>query len=127
MAKRKDLHKHELKRDGYSRRRGGTSEFLNISCVRCNTWVLLYQKDGPGSLLRLYLDRIFEPPRLAELQNTCSSVSDVPNLFCPSCNTLIGVPMLYEPENRLAFRLIQNAFFKRKSDGARGVPATSTS
>lgn len=127
MSKHKDPTKHELKSDRHSRRRGGTSEFLNIYCVRCNAWVLLYQKDGPGALLRLYLDRIFEPPHLADLQNTCSSVSDVPNLFCPSCKTLIGVPMVYVAENRLAFRLIQNAFYKRPSDGARGIPVTSTS
>ena len=42
-----------LKSDKYRKARGGTAHFLNIYCVRCNAFVLLYQKDGPGQVLRL--------------------------------------------------------------------------
>lgn len=44
------------KKDQYSRARGA-SQFLNLFCAACGGFVLLYQKDGPGALLRLYLDR----------------------------------------------------------------------
>lgn len=108
--------KHKFKKDRFSRSRGGTSEFLNIHCSSCNTHVALYQKDGPGSLMRMYLDRIFEPGDLASLQNHNDKKS-VPSLNCPSCHTLIAVPIVYKPENRLALRMIQGAFYKNKSDG----------
>lgn len=108
--------RHELKRDRYSRARGGTSEFLNIYCSSCNSHVALYQKDGPGSLIRMYLDRIFEPEDLASMQNLNNKKS-VPNLTCPSCNTLIAVPIVYKLENRLALHMVKGAFYKNKSDG----------
>ncbi|MCL5257731.1 MAG: hypothetical protein M1505_00635, partial [Patescibacteria group bacterium] len=77
----------------------------------------LYQKDGHGRLLRMYLDRIFEPQELALLQSKMSSKADMPNLKCPKCGALIGTPMVYEAERRLAFRLIHGSFVKKKSDG----------
>jgi ribosomal protein S27E len=116
MAEQSEIIQHKLKKDGYARERGGGSEFLDIYCSSCQSHIALYQKDGSGSLLRMYLDRIFEPENLANLQDSFSK-SSLPSLRCSSCETLIAVPMVYKLENRLAFRLIRGSFFKRKSDG----------
>lgn len=116
--------KHTPKKDKYQKSRGA-ARFLNLFCSSCGTHVVLYQKDGPGSLLRLYLDRIFEPSELSSLQHKASSKSDVPNFHCTSCKALIGTPMIYEPEDRLALRLIHGSFSKKNSDGTY-PPATPT-
>ncbi len=109
--------KFQAKRDSYSRARGGDSRFLNIVCCACHAHVALYQKDGPGALLRMYVDRIFAPPTLAELKGKALDKKALPNLLCPQCNVLIATPMVYEPENRLAFRMVPGSFGKKKSDG----------
>lgn len=108
--------KHKFKKDRYAKARGGSSEFLDIYCSSCKIHIALYQKDGPGSLLRMYLDRIFEPEDLAELQESNGKAA-VPNLRCSSCRTLVAVPMIYKLENRPALRLIKGTFFKKKSNG----------
>jgi hypothetical protein len=100
------------KKDAYQKRRG-TPQFLNVVCAECQSLVVLYQKDGPGNLLRLYLDRIFAPAEIAQLQNTVFSKKDMPQLRCPQGH-LIGLPMIYEPEQRLAFSLVPGSFGKRK-------------
>ena len=67
---------------------------LEISCVECGAVVCHYQKDGPGSLKRMYLDRI-----------TDSQVSITgKSLECPSGH-LLGIKIIYKKENRPAFRL----------------------
>ncbi len=66
---------------------------------------MVYQKDGPGPLWRCYLDRIFAPPELATLQHQVHHKREMSNLTCPQCGKLLGVPDVYEPENRLAYRL----------------------
>ena len=96
----------------YSKARGGTSHFYNICCAKCGDLILLYQKDGPGALIRLYLDRIFEPKDKAQLQ-FITEYKKIPNLVCPKCGALIGTPMIYEPENRWAIRLQRGAFSKK--------------
>jgi len=108
---------HKLKKDKYVRPRGGNSHFLNLYCSKCGNHVALYQKDGHGAILRIYLDRIFEPSNLSVLQLQGRGKGNLPNLKCPQCNQLIGVPMVYEPENRLAFRMVPGSFSKQKSDG----------
>lgn len=107
-----------LKNDRYRKERGGTAKFLNISCAACGTWMLLYQKDGPGNLLRLYLDRIFAPPHLSALQgrSDLQRPQDMENLTCPQCGQLIGTPMRHL-DDRLAYRLHKGSFSKKKSDG----------
>lgn len=109
--------KHFPKKDRYSKERGGNSRFLDIFCSVCNSHVALYQKDGPGALLRMYLDRIFAPVALSTLQNQGGGKKDLPNLRCPKCSALIGTPMVYELESRLAFRLVRGSFAKKNSDG----------
>lgn len=109
--------KHALKNDRYSKARGGNSRFLNIFCSTCNSHIALYQKDGRGALLRMYLDRIFAPSALSVLQYHGRNKKDIPNLECMKCHTIIGIPIVYEPENRLAFRMVRGLFVKNSSNG----------
>lgn len=105
----------QIRRDGYYRTRGGTAHFLRIVCACCNTDILLYQKDGCGKLLRLYADRIAAPAELAEKQSRLKSKSDMEGLRCLSCGKLVAVPMVYEKEKRLAYRIIGGSLLKKKS------------
>ena len=100
-----------LKRDKYKSSRGGYSRLLDVICLKCGHVVAVYQKDGPGNLRRMYLDRIFAPERLAGLQT--KSIKDVPPLRCSECGEMLGTPYLYPKEKRPAFRLYQDAVIKR--------------
>ncbi len=91
-----------LKSDKYKKRRGGPSRPLEIFCSACGAPVCLYQKDGPGHLLRMYADRIMDP---------VVPVSGK-NLNCP-VGHLLGIAMVYEKENRPAFRLVPGAVAKK--------------
>lgn len=116
----------KLKNDKYRKDRGGTAKFFNVSCSACGTWLLLYQKDGPGNFLRLYLNRIFAPPHLAELQDKdIHRHQDMENLTCPKCGNLIGTPMRHI-DDRLAYRLQKGSFSKEKSDGTYSPPEPSS-
>lgn len=114
--------KHRFKKDRYSKARSGSSRFLDIFCCACSSHIALYQKDGHGALLRMYLDRIFAPPAPAALQHQGGGKKDIPNLQCPKCRALIGTPMVYELENRLAFRIVHGSFTKKNSDGTYPPP-----
>lgn len=104
-----------LKKDRYVNTRDGNSHFLNLFCSKCNQQFAVYQKDGHGKLIRVYLDRIFAPEELVLLVSKAEDKSSIPNLKCSGCNALIGTPMVYEEEKRLAFRLIHGSFIKKKS------------
>jgi len=103
--------KLELKSDEYRSARGGYSRVLSISCRACERVVLKYQKDGPGNLRRLYLDRIISPDNLAALQYR--ELKDTPPLKCSKCGELLGTPYIYIKEKRKAFRLYQDSVIKR--------------
>lgn len=109
-----------MKKDKYSRQRGGKSRMLNIHCAACNTHILRYQKDGPGNLLRCYLNRIYAPPELEQLQHDAAITepSDMPNLVCPGCNTVVGTPMRHV-DDRLAFRLRKGTYTFKAEKGGR--------
>lgn len=109
--------RYSFKNDRYVKARGGNSHFLDLYCSKCGGHLALYQKDGQGRLLRIYLDRIFEPLPLSDFQHIYNRKEILPNLRCSKCKTLIGIPTVYEPESRLAFRLIHGSFFKKKSNG----------
>lgn len=98
-----------FKKDQYSKARGGYSRFLNLYCSGCNNFILLYQKDGPGILKRLYMDRIFAPVELIDLQK----INYKENLICTHCKNIIGFPIIYEKENRKSFHLNQGSFTKK--------------
>ncbi len=103
----------KLKRDKYRTVRGGYSRLLNIHCRKCQAVVAAYQKDGPGNLRRLYLDRIFAPSSLIALQN--KPVKKIGLLRCTKCSEILGTPYTYPKEGRKAFRLYQDAVVKRVS------------
>jgi hypothetical protein len=91
-----------FKNDKYKKARGGYSRLLSISCQKCNGHICLYQKDGPGSIKRMYCDRIIEPK---------VSISKK-DLSCPN-NHPIGVKIIYDREKRLAFRLFVDSIKKK--------------
>lgn len=64
---------------------------------------MVYQKDGPGILKRLYLDRIAFP----------NDFNGKRELVCKKCKTVLGVPMNYKKENRAAYRVFVGAITKR--------------
>ena len=91
-----------LKSDKYRKTRGGYSRLLNISCEKCGENICLYQKDGPGNLRRMYLDRITKP-KVSILRKGLSCSKD----------HLLGVKVIYEKENRPAFRLFTDSIKKK--------------
>ena len=117
MKNKKQPNKYELKKDRFAKVRGGPSGLLVIRCSECQHPVLLYQKDGPGHLLRMYLDKIHAPDDLANLKHVATSRSDLKELYCPNDRELLAVPMVYKPENRLALRIIRGSIHTEKSEG----------
>lgn len=106
----------DIVRDRFSRARGGNSELLSLSCTRCNTEVMVYQKDGKGGLVRCYFDRMYLPknPMNHFPLERNKPLSQLPNLHCPSCNTVIGTPMMFNKEHRLAYRVIRGTLAKKR-------------
>lgn len=101
----------KLKRDKYRKSRGGYSRLLEVQCEHCGNVIALYQKDGPGPLKRLYIDRIVSPEGFAKLQHV--PIKKAPNLICPRCRRLLGIPYIYEKEKRPAFRLFEGSVTKK--------------
>ena len=82
-----------LKFDRFRKNRGGYSRLLRLTCEKCANQITLYQKDGPGPLKRLYVDRIVK-----------SSVKiDGKFLNCDSCKEVLGVKIIYKKENAFDF------------------------
>lgn len=100
-----------FKRDKYKSARGGYSRLLNVCCRKCESTVLVYQKDGPGTLRRLYMDRIFAPNELSDLQSL--DFKKVPILKCRKCGEVLGTAYIYQKEKRKAFRLYQDSIIRR--------------
>ncbi len=84
---------------------------VNVYCRKCENIVLVYQKDGPGNLRRLYLDRVFSPSELTDLQKL--DIDKIPALKCRKCSEILGAPYIYPKEKRKAFRLFQDSIIKR--------------
>lgn len=103
--------KSVFKKDKYKQSCGGYSRLLSLRCRKCETEVAQYQKDGPGNLRRMYMDRIHGPEALTGLQR--EEIKDVKKLSCPSCGFVVGIPYVYEKEKRNAFRIFQDALTKK--------------
>lgn len=101
----------KIKSDKYKKARGGQTKMLKLYCAQCGEFLFEYQKDGPGSLKRTYLDRISNSPQFQNLQHM--SLKEIPQLICPKCFERLGVPMIYKKENRLAFRLLEGKLKKK--------------
>jgi len=96
------MKKLSFKKDRFKKNRGGYFRWLLLSCEKCGDKIFIYQKDGPGILKRIYLDRI--------LNNKKSSNNK--NLVCGKCKTILGVPIIYKKENRPAVGLFSGAIAK---------------
>jgi len=105
------MEKVEFKQDKYKKVRGGYSRFLEIKCEKCGSFIATYQKDGPGPLKRMYIDRIFFPQNLVNLQKI--AIKKIPNLICSKCKQIIGIPYIYKKEERPAFRLFEGSVIKK--------------
>ena len=91
-----------LKRDKFKHARAGLSRLYVISCQKCDSKICYYQKDGPWTLMRMYIDRIFEPK--VSLAGK--------SLVCPKGH-ILAHRMIYEKENRPAFRLFVESISKK--------------
>lgn len=92
----------KLKNDKYKKARGGYSRLLDISCQKCDSSICQYQKDGAGTLRRMYIDRIINSKvSLSRKDLTCSK------------GHLLGVKIIYEKEKRSAFRLFVDSVAKK--------------
>jgi hypothetical protein len=97
----------EWKNDPYRQARGGYARLLAVSCATCGTHLFYYQKDGPGIVKRLYLDRIYQSHAYEGLQHR--ALPHLPQLLCLHCGEHLGTPIVYQKEHRLAFRLFAGA------------------
>ena len=84
--------KFAFKKDKYKSARGGCSRLLNLHCRKCDNIVVVYQKDGPGSLRHLYMDRIISPENLVGLQR--ENIKDISPIKCGECKFIIGMPYI---------------------------------
>lgn len=100
-----------FKNDKYRKARGGYSRLFDIRCSKCDTHLFYYQKDGPGMIKRMYLDRIYGSKTCSNLEQ--KTLKGLPQLVCPSCKQHIGIPMNYKKEDRLAFRLFVGSVNKK--------------
>lgn len=107
------LPKFKFKNDSYGRRRGAPM-MLSISCSGCGNYIMSYQKDGPGPLLRCYLDRIHHPEPIQKRQYEVFDKNESLRLECEHCNIVIGVPIIYEKENRPAYHMRPTLFAIKK-------------
>ncbi len=105
------MKKRKFKNDKYKNSRGGYSRLLEIFCSKCGEKILEYQKDGAGTLKRMYLDRIFYPDKLVGLEK--NNLKEIEILKCPGCKRLIGYPYVYKKEKRKAFRVFQDSIKKK--------------
>lgn len=96
-------------KDQYLVSRGGDVSILSLRCRSCGALVGHYQKDGPGPLIRCYFDRFLTSPIESGNPRTWSADSKE-LLRCPVCERVLGEGVIYEKENRPAFRLFSDAF-----------------
>ncbi|MEO6109822.1 MAG: hypothetical protein ABIP50_02335 [Candidatus Saccharimonadales bacterium] len=109
--------KFKLAKDRYAKTRGGSSKFLYIACAECDEPAMIYQKDGPGRLLRYYADRIVWPPELvkAQIEVSVDSIKKFGGLACHNCQNSLGTPMVYESESRPAYRAVPGSVHAYRS------------
>lgn len=92
----------KLKNDKYKKARGGSSRLLEITCAKCDSLVCRYQKDGPGNLRRMYVDRISDSKVILAEKS----------LNCPDGH-LLAMKIIYAKESRPTFRLIAETIKKK--------------
>lgn len=88
--------------DAYQKARGGYSQMLKITCSKCSAAIGLYQKDGPGPLKRMYVDRL-HPVN----QDVVYSEGQI--MTCKECHAPLALAYIYTKENRPAWLLFAHA------------------
>ncbi|MBP9817348.1 hypothetical protein KBC75_01150 [Candidatus Shapirobacteria bacterium] len=78
-----------------------TSKKVEIKCINCATTQFIYQKDGSGTLEKLFLDLILDNPQVKNNQK----------LICPSCEKVLGTKFSHGSVNRLAFKLYPGSIY----------------
>lgn len=76
------------------------SRRIIVACAHCKTHIALYEKVGPGGLLRIYLSRIVKS----------SVVLSEKGLFCPDCGRQLGAKGTLKRKKTEAYRLIRGSF-----------------
>lgn len=94
----------KLKNDRFRKTRGGASKLLTLVCGNCRTKLFDYQKDGKGTIIRLYLDRI--------VLNHQNIAMEGGNIACPDCQKILGNVSIYKKESREALFLERGAVVK---------------
>jgi hypothetical protein len=92
---------YNFQKDKFQKNRGGTSRVLDVLCEHCKKHVTYYQKDGPGILKRMYLDRFIDTNPTDE------------KLVCTNCKRQLGILINYKKENRSAYRLFVGSVNKK--------------
>ena len=92
---------YKVKKDSYQKARGGSSRILDVCCEHCGHHLAYYQKDGPGILKRMYIDRFIDQKKKKK------------ELKCQSCNQILATKIVYEKEKREAYRLFVGAVTKK--------------
>ena len=92
---------YRFKNDKFQKSRGGNSRVLDVCCKSCKEHIAYYQKDGPGLLKRVYVDRFIDIN------------PNTPELVCKSCERILGSLIDYKKENRPAYRLYVGAVSKK--------------
>lgn len=100
----------KFKNDTFKKSQGGYCRLLDISCT-CGHHLFYYQKDGPGPLKRMYLDRIIESEKYSRLETT--PIKKVPQLICSECGELLAIPYIYKKENRPALKVFVGVISKK--------------
>ena len=68
---------------------------------------MLYQKNGPGPLIRCYFDRIHAPKKLVKLHEKKEALHE---LRCTNCPATLGKFSIYTKENQPILVLLENSF-----------------
>lgn len=92
---------YKFQKDRFQKNRGGASRVLDVTCDHCGRHLTYYQKDGPGMLKRMYVDRFIDYRPEGD------------KLACQSCGRELGLIMNYKKEDRLAYRLFAGAVNKK--------------
>ncbi len=102
-----DSYKNHFITDRYTAARG-MPQMLDLYCRLCGAWVMEYQKDGPGPLLRCYVDRIRNSA--SQLNFTVKALSTTPLWSCKHCNFSLAQPCIYQKhgEIRPAYQILSD-------------------
>jgi len=102
----------KFENDSSYKARGGTAKWLVLICAKCKSDICFYQKDGPGNIFRLYLDRIADSGANYLFKNL--EENEIQKLTCANCGSIIATPMTYgkDAKPRLALRLIESGVEK---------------